>query len=75
VLLAVAVTPATPEALVTAVGLERVALAPEAGGVKMTVTPGTGLPSASLTVAWRGLGNGVLTPTDCGVPAVAVMNA
>ena len=47
---------ATPLELVTAVVvavlLAKVPLAPEAGAVKVTVTPGMGLPLPSFTVAW-----------------------
>jgi hypothetical protein len=75
--LAVAVTLAMPEALVTAVRLDRVALAPApgGGGTKVTVTPDTGLPSESFTVACRAAGNAVPTVVDWGVPPVAVMKA
>jgi hypothetical protein len=50
-LLAVAVTLATPDALVIAVGLDSVALAPLPGALKFTVMPLSGLPPASFTVA------------------------
>jgi hypothetical protein len=73
--LAVAVTVATPEALVTAVGLDRVALAPVAGAAKVTVTPDTGLPAESLTVACNAVGNAVPTTVDCGEPPVAAILA
>jgi hypothetical protein len=68
---AVAVTPATPALFVTTVLLERLALAPEAGAANVTVTPGTGLPPASMTVACSEKGNGVLVVVDCPLPAVA----
>jgi hypothetical protein len=73
--LAVAVTLATPEALVTAVPLERAALAPTGGAAKVTVTPPSGLPSESFTVACNAFGNAVLRAADCGVPPVAVREA
>src|SRR5450432_2569489 len=67
-----AVTLATPEALVTAVAPERVALAPEAGAVNDTVTPLTGFPDTSFTVAWRVTGKATPSRADCGAPALAV---
>lgn len=54
---------ATPEALVTTVAMTEPAklpLAPEAGAVKVTVTPETGLPPESNTVAANGLAKVVL---------------
>jgi hypothetical protein len=74
-LLAVAVTLATPEALVTAVGLERVALAPEGGAAKTTVTPDTGFPAEFLTVACSAVAKAVPNGADWGVPPVGVMLA
>src|SRR5512140_1586387 len=71
-LLAVANTLAMPEALVTAVGFERVALAPAAGAVKVTVTPLNGFPAESLTVACSALGKAAPNRADWGVPPVAV---
>jgi hypothetical protein len=47
--------------------------APDAGAVNVTLTPGTGLPAASVTVTERSVPNTVLTTADCGVvpePAV-----
>ena len=73
--MAVAVTLATPEAFVTAVGLERVALAPVGGAAKFTVTPLKGLPSESLTVACKAFGKAAPNTADCGVPPVGVMLA
>lgn len=73
--MAVAVTLATPEALVTAVRLDRVALAPLAGVVKVTVTPFTGLPSESSTVACNAFGKTPPTVMVWGVPPVAAMLA
>jgi hypothetical protein len=64
-----------PEALVTAVGLDRVALAPVEGAAKATVTPLNGLPSESLTVACSAVAKAVLKGADWGVPPVAVMLA
>jgi len=64
---------ATPLALVTAVlPLEKTALAPEPGAVKVTVTPLTGLFPASLTVTWSAEPKAVLMTALCGVPAVVV---
>lgn len=48
------------------------ALAPVDGAVNVTVTPLTGLPLASLTVAWSPVVNAVFTAALCGVPAVVV---
>ena len=48
---------------------------PDAGAVKVTVAPLTGLPPASLTVTCSGVGYAVLIAVLCGVPAVAVMLA
>lgn len=73
VALAVAVTLATPEALVTAVALDRVALAPVAGAAKVTVAPLIGFPAESLTVACSAFANEVPTAADCGVPPVAAI--
>ncbi len=68
---------ATPSALVVAVFTPpaKVPLAPLAGALKVTVTPDTGLPKASFTVAARFVANAVLTVAVCGVPAVAVIAA
>ena len=67
---------ATPEALVTALEAPwNDPLAPLEGAVKVTVTPLTGLPDASMTVAWRGVANTVLTVVVCGVPPVAAIEA
>jgi hypothetical protein len=70
--LAVAVTLATPAALVTAVELDKTALAPLAGAVNVTGVPLTGFPAESLSVACKAAGNPVPTTVDCGVPSVAV---
>jgi hypothetical protein len=51
------------------------ALAPFDGDVNVTVTPLTGFPPASLTVAWSAVVNAALMAAVCGVPAVAVMLA
>ena len=48
---------------------------PDAGAVKVTVAPLTGLPPASFTVACNAVGYAVLIAMLCGVPAVAVMLA
>ena len=51
----------------------KLAVAAEPGAVKVTETPGTGLPRESFTVATRGVENGVLIVELCGVPPVAAM--
>jgi hypothetical protein len=67
---------ATPLALVVTVGLPaNVPDAPEPGAANVTLTPGTGLASASRTVALSTVANAVLTVVLCGVPAVAVILA
>jgi hypothetical protein len=68
---------ATPELLVTAVVTPpaNVPLAPLAGAANVTVTPPTGLPPESRTVATRGAANAVLIGALCGVPLVAVIDA
>ena len=48
---------------------------PDAGAVKVTTTPGTGLPPLSLTVACNAVPNVVPIVALCGVPLVAVMEA
>src|ERR1700722_12049634 len=65
--LAVAMTLAWPWALVTAAPPESVALAPEAGTEKFTVTPLNRLPPASFTVTCSGAANAVAICTVCGV--------
>jgi hypothetical protein len=70
--LAVAVTLATPRALVVAVPLDNTALAPLEGAVKATTMPLNGLLFESLTVTWRALGKAVPAVVDCGVPPEAV---
>jgi hypothetical protein len=64
---------ATPLAFVVAVFTPpaNVPLAPEAGGVKVTTMPLTGLFPASVTVATNGAANAVLIAALCGVPVVA----
>src|ERR1017187_1730142 len=66
---------ATPEALVNALPVDRVALALAAGAVKVTMAPTTGRPLESVTVTWRALGKALFNGPDCGVPPVAVMLA
>jgi hypothetical protein len=65
---------ATPMPFVVAVFTPpaKVPLAPEAGGVKVTITPLTGLFPESVTVATRGAANAALIVALCGVPLVAV---
>src|ERR1022692_2915464 len=76
-LLAVAVTLATPAAFVVtpANGLQhpKIALAPVDGAVKFTGELMTGFPAESRTVTCKALENGVLTVADCGVPPEAVI--
>ena len=66
----VAVTLALPLASVTAVVLDNVQVAPLAGGVKVTVAPGTALPPASATTTVSGRANAVAgeASADCGEP-------
>jgi hypothetical protein len=68
---------ATPDALVMALFTPpaKLPLAPDAGAVKVTVTPLTGLPLPSFTVATSGSAKGVLAPAVCPDPLVAVMDA
>jgi hypothetical protein len=68
---------ATPLLLVVAVFTPpaKLPLAPETGAVNVTVTPCTGLPPLSFTVATRGAANAVLMAALCGVPLVAVIDA
>jgi hypothetical protein len=73
--LAVAVTLATPEPFVMALGALSAAEAPAPGAEKFTVTPDTGLLDASVTVTLSAVANAVLTAADCGVPPVAAMLA
>jgi hypothetical protein len=74
--LAVAVTDATPRALVAVVaeGLN-VADAPEPGGANVTATPETGLPLASVTDTESAVANAVLTVVLCGLPPTTVTEA
>src|SRR5271166_2959501 len=68
---------ATPEALVIAVFTPpaKAPLAPLPGAVNVTVTPLTGLPPESLTVATSGAPKAVLIVAFCGVPLAAVIDA
>src|SRR6202048_3063054 len=69
---------ATPDAFVMAVAVlpppTRGALGPVEGAVKETITPLSGLPPASFTIAASGLANAVLTEALCGVPPIAVID-
>ena len=71
VALAVKGADATPmllvDALIVAVELLNVPLAPLAGAVNVTTRPGTGLLAESLTVTASGLRNAVFTAALCGV--------
>ena len=68
---------ATPLLFVVAVFTPpaKLPLAPDAGAVNVTVTPCTGLPPLSFTVATSGAANAVLIAALCGVPLVAVIDA
>ena len=70
---------ATPDAFVVAMAVRappvNVPLAPVLGAVNVTVTPLTGLPPASFTVACSAVAKAVLITALCGVPAVAVIEA
>jgi hypothetical protein len=74
-LLAVAVTLATPDALVTDVMFDKAALAPVDGGAKVTMAPLTGFPSTSFTVACSAFGKTVATVVDCPMAPVTVILA
>ena len=69
----VAVMLASPLTSVSAVADESAAVAPLAGAVKVTVTPGTALPNASATATTSGRANAVagLAGVDWGVPLTA----
>jgi hypothetical protein len=73
--LAVAVTEAKPFASVVAVVALSVAEAPLDGGAKVTVTPLTALPCASVTVAASAAPKAVLTCVLCEAPPVATIAA
>jgi hypothetical protein len=73
--LAVAVTLATPEALVSAEELESTALAPIGGTPKVTVAPDTGFPAESFTVVCSAVAKAEPDGADWGVPPVAVILA
>src|SRR5271157_1892660 len=72
-----AVEAAIPAAFVVALFTpsEKVPLAPAAGAVKVTTTPATKLPKASVTVAESGVAKAVLIVTLWGVPPLAVIFA
>jgi hypothetical protein len=53
----------------------KVPLAPLPGAVNVTVTPLTGFPPASFTVACRAVAKAIPSVALCGVPALAVMLA
>ena len=69
--LAVAGTTAWPLASVTAVPLASVADAPDAGAVKVTVSPTRGAPATPRSCTVSGHVKAVLTLADCGVPSKA----
>jgi hypothetical protein len=67
---------ATPDASVwTAAGPAKLPLAPEPGPANVTVTPGTGFPPASRTVACNAVEKGVLIAVLCPDPSVAATAA
>ena len=68
--LAVAMTLASPEPSLTALGAERVAVAPLAldCAAKLTVMPGSELPDASATTTTSGLPNALPVGVVCGFP-------
>ena len=59
-------------AVVVVVELAKVPDAPLDGAVKVTVTPGTAFPWASLTIATSWLENAALTVADCPEPETTV---
>src|ERR1700754_1184418 len=67
---------AVPVASVTAVVMpdSKAPLAPEAGAVKVTVTPAIGLLRVSFTRTESGDEKVAVAYPDCGVPAVATMD-
>ena len=65
-----AVTDATPDALVAAVVEDKAAAAPVAGETNVTVTPGTGLLPRSRTTTCSAAAKAPFTCTVCGVPPV-----
>ena len=73
------VAAASPEAVVVAVVagvvLAKAPLGPVPGAVKVTTTPGTGLPDVSFTVACNAAPKAVLIVALCGVPLAAVIEA
>src|SRR5512140_1932873 len=73
--MAMAVRLATPEASVSAEALESKALGPISGTPKVTVTPGTGFPAASFTVACSAAGKTEPKGADWDVPPVAAILA
>jgi hypothetical protein len=68
--LAVAVTLERPLISVATVDGDRVADAPEAGALKVTEIPLSGLLKESVTKTWRGVANGASTVVVCGVPPI-----
>src|SRR5579863_9469686 len=66
-LLAVAVTLATPEEFVTAVLGERTAEGPLTGAENVTVTPAAGAPE-DVSITWSGCGKAVPGTVCCGAP-------
>lgn len=70
---------ATPDAFVVTATRPtppvKVPVAPKPGAAKVTLTPATGLPPASLTVATKGAAKAVLTAALCPPPLVAVIEA
>jgi len=61
--------------VVTVADPPNVALGPLAGAAKVTLTPLSGLPPPSLTVACRAVAKAVFTAAFCGVPTEAIILA
>ena len=73
--LAIAVTLARPAALVTAVVLDKAALAPLPGTAKVTVTPCTGRFAPSFTIAISGFVKAVPATAVWGLPELTEIPA
>jgi len=72
---AVAVTLASPDEVVVAGEPARTALAPEPGAEKVTLVPGTTLPSASFTTTTSAPPNAVPTVALCPLPLLTAIDA
>src|SRR6478609_843745 len=71
-LFAVAVTPASPFASVTAVDADSVAVAGPGAAVNETVVPDNAFPNASATCTTSGAANASVTVVLCGEPLATV---